>query len=157
MSTRYDLEIKVSYKYKTRYKGLHKPREWVRGMSLDVKLEVTNNSKIAFPGGKVNATINEYGGFMGPAVLSWATGGEILIPKLRPDESADVPLMDFYPLVEGLCEVRIEVQAPAESEVWVTGWRQPKPQQNTISGHFTVVGWQQLEIIKLLSKLQKGG
>lgn len=154
---RYDLEIQLGYKYKTRYKGLHKSREWVRGMSVDVKIEVTNNSRRSFPGAKINTTINEYAGSMGAGVLSWGQEGEILIPKLGPGKSADVPLIDFYPLVEGLCEVRIDVQAPAKSEVWVTGWRQTKPRQNTISGHFTVVGWQQLEIIKLLSKLQKGG
>jgi hypothetical protein len=156
MSTRYDLDIRLGYKYKTRYKGLHKPREWVRGMAVDVKMEVTNNSKMAFPGAKVNVTINEYGGAIGSRVLSWEPAEEILIPELDTGKSATVPLINFYPLVEGLCEVRLELQAPDKSEVWVTGWRQSKPQQNTISGHFTVVGWQELEIIKLLSKLQKG-
>lgn len=157
MIKRYDLEIQLAYRVKTGYGKLVKPREWVRGIPVDVKMEVTNNSSRAFPGAKANATINEYGVTTGPGSLSWGTTEETLIPKLGPGESATVPLLNFSPLVEGLCEVRVELPAPAKSEVWVKGWRQTRPQQNTISGYFTVVGSQELEIIKLLSKLQKGG
>lgn len=156
MSERYDLEIILGYRSKTGYKGLLKSREWVRGLPVDMKIQVINNSPKAFPGAKVNCHIKEYGGAMGQGSLSWGAVKEILIPKLRPGESATLPLMGFYPLIDGLCEVCIEVQAPAKSEVWVTGWRQPIPQQNMITGYYNVVRREELEIIKLLSKLQKG-
>ena len=157
MSTRYDLEIIIGYRLKKEYSKLLKSHEWVRGIRVDLNMEVTNNSKKAFPGTKVNSAIKEYGGAMGTGLLSWGPVEQILIPEMAAGESVTLPLMYFYPLVEGLCELSLDLLAPDNSEVWVTGWRQGKPQQKTISVYYTVVGWQELEIIKLLSKLQKGG
>lgn len=156
MGERYDLEIDFDYKLQTGYNKLLQPREWVRGMLVEVKIRVTNRSAKAFPGAKVTRTFIEHGQSIGPSPLRWGAVKETEIPKLEPSGSATLEPLTFSPLMEGLCEVKVDVEEPLDSEVWVTGWRQSIPIRKEISEHFISVRRQEMEIIKLLRKLQEG-
>jgi len=155
---RFDLNIELNYRLRTGYNRLLKAREWVRGLPVEIRINVTNMSAKAFPGTEVKATIMEHGQSVGLQSLSWSTVGKMEIPPLQPGNSATLePAIGFIPILEGLCEVRLDLGEPAESEVWIKGWRQSEPQRKGIRGLFSVVRWQDMEIISLLRKLEKGG
>lgn len=158
MGDRFDLHIELNYRLRTGYNKLLKPREWVRGMPVEIGAKVTNKSAQAFPGTTLGMSLVEHGQSMGVSSLSWSTTSKLQIPPLRPGDSTILEhLIGFVPLVEGLCEIRLNVEEPAKLEVWVTGWRQSEPRRREIRGFFSVVRWQEMEMISLLRKLGKGG
>lgn len=157
MGEHFDLDIDLNYRLRTGYNRLLKPREWVRGLLVEVTISVTNRSPKAFPRTKIDTTIIEHGQSVGIKSLTWTTLSQIEIPQLEAGSSTKLEAFAFVPLIEGLCEIKLNLGEPTDSEIWIRGWRQSEPRRKEITGYFYVVRWQELEMLKLLMKLEKGG
>ena len=157
MARRYDLDIQLEHSPVKGYREVIKQREWIRGYPVEFVLHVTNGSPGEFPGAGVSANITEHGPYAGLQPLKWSIRTKVEIPRLEVGGVAQVGGFGFIPLVEGICEVTLILDEPKDSEVWITGWRQPEPRRKEIHALYMVVGWQELEMIRLLRKLVKGG
>lgn len=123
---------------------------------MRLTMKVANKSAIAFPGAKVNAAISEHGQSMGTGALEWAISKPLDIPHLEPEKSTNMGPFAIVPLLEGLCEVRVVLEEPPDTEIWITGRRQ-SARRRTVNAFFSIARWQDMEIISLLRKLEKGG
>lgn len=156
MSERYDLNIDISYSLRAGYKSLLKDAEWVRGLPVRLTIKVANKSATAFPGTKVNTTISEHGQSIGTGSLDWTITVPLNVPHMEAGSSEKLQPFGFVPLLEGFCEVKVMLDEPPDSEVWIEG-RLQTAKRGTFYAFYSVARWQELEIISLLRKLQKGG
>jgi len=155
-SKKFDLQIEFAYRLSTGYKKLLRPRQWVGGFPVELRIRVTNRSSETFPGTGMNLSIYEYGQSVGQQGLGWGAKKPEMIPKIEPEESSIIKLGTFIPMIEGLCEIKVNLDEPTNSEVWITGWRQATPRRKEISVRYITIRSQELEIIKLLTKLTGG-
>ena len=82
----------------------------------------------------------------------WTWPG-FLVPKLDPEAYFTTEEYEFRPQFEGVCEISLESEAFKRKEVTTSGSMQKTSERNRISSSFSVVRWQELEIIQLLRKL----
>ena len=123
---------------------------------MRLTMKIANKSAIAFPGTKVNTTISEHGQSIATGSLDWTISKPLDIPHLEPGGSAELSHFTFVPLLEGICEVKVALEEPSGTEVWISGQRQTA-RRNRLNAFYSVARWQDMEIISLLKKLKKGG
>lgn len=157
MTKRFQLTILLSYEIERGYTQLLKSRELVTQSPATFTFKFVNNSEEAFPSTTMRITFIERGQTVGTGGLRWVLPEEVNVPKIEVSKSSEVTVdYSFVPLTTGISELRLEFNEPPDTEIYLSKSAQSQYVRNRASYPFYVLGWQELETMKLLRRLIKG-
>ncbi len=156
MGKLFDLEITLDYNLSTPYNDILLKCDWVQGFATSFKVTIVNKSEFVFPGAVIRVVLEEHSSLRSSDLIHTFT--PIMVPQLEPGDYITSEDYEYFPQYDGICEILLESDIFKRKEIIISGSMQRTPVRNRISSHFSVVRWQELEIIQLLRKLvAKGG
>ena len=152
MARGFELEIELDYNTDTPYNDILWKNDWVRGFTVTFTFTITNKSQYVFPGTTIKVILEEHSSLRETDLVR-TYSPLIEIPELEPNAYIVSAEHEYTPRLEGMCEIVLASPAFKRKEVVISGSMQRTAVQTRISSLFTVIGWQELEIIQLLRKI----
>lgn len=155
MGKLFGLEITLDYNMNTPYNDILWKGDWVQGFAVSFKITVVNKSEFKFNNAVVRVILEEHSSFRSSDLIR--TYMPIMVPQLEPGDYFTTGEYEYFPKHDGICEIILESDVFRRKEIIISGSLERKAVKNRISSHYTVVRWQELEIIQLLKKLVTRG
>jgi len=152
MGKLFELEITLDYNMSTPYGDILWKGDWVRGFSVSFTATITNKSEFVFPGTLIRVRLQEHSSLRDTDLL-YTFNPVITIPSLEPEAFITSAEYEHLPKSEGVCEIILESETFKRKEIIISGSMERTTVRNRVSSSYSVLRWQELEIIQLLRKL----
>ncbi|MFC1951731.1 hypothetical protein ACFLYI_01640 [Chloroflexota bacterium] len=151
MDRLFELEITLDYNLSTPYNDILHRGDWVRGFGVSFTVTITNKAERVFRGTVIKVSLEEH--LSSPGSGQFFTWPVFSVPKLEPEDYFTSVEYEHIPQHEGVCEILLDSEVFKRKDIIITGSIQKTSVPNRRSSSFSVIRWQELEIIQLLRKL----